>query len=105
MIFDRLSVSTFDFKIKIHKYLLSKTSNTIFKNGWPPRNGLFISILSEVDFRKQLPLVPYKNIILEGSENSRMKLLILAERHTLVENLSLLGENFPKIKRKGEVFM
>ena len=45
MIFDRLIVSIFEFKIKIQKHLLSKISNTIFENGWPPRNGLFISSL------------------------------------------------------------
>ena len=45
MIFNKWSVSIFEFKIKIHKHLLSKISNTIFKNGWPPRNGLFISSL------------------------------------------------------------
>ena len=44
-IFDKWSVSIFEFGIKIHKHLLSKTSNTLFQNGWPPTNGLSISSL------------------------------------------------------------
>ena len=34
MIFNKWSVSIFEFKIKIYEHLLSKISNTIFQNGW-----------------------------------------------------------------------
>ena len=45
MIFDKWNVLIFEFKIKIYEHLLSKIDNTIFENGWLPRNGLFISSL------------------------------------------------------------
>ena len=42
MIFDKWSVSTFYFKIKIHEHhMLSKVSNTFFQNGWPPKMGFY----------------------------------------------------------------